>query len=127
MKFILMKKNLLPKATTCVYQKLIINEENFVLIKSVNFTGPKRTKESMFIKHSLKLFRDSLQVYYLPNQKRRLRRAQKTMIFILSNILFIFTACGAWATFRTSDKNVVSYFAKKGLNAQIHFTKFQGH
>lgn len=83
----------------------------------------------MFIKHSLKLFRDSLQVCYLPNQKRRLRRAQKTMIFILSNILFIviFSACGAWAMFRTSDKKVVSYFEKKGLNAQIHYTKFQGH
>ena len=32
MKLILCKKDLLPKAITCIYLELIVNEENFVLV-----------------------------------------------------------------------------------------------
>lgn len=37
MKFVLLKKDLLSKATVCVYQELIINEENFVLVTETEF------------------------------------------------------------------------------------------
>jgi hypothetical protein len=44
-----MKKNLLPKATTCVYQKLIINEENFVLINPVQFLAIKKCLPASYL------------------------------------------------------------------------------
>ncbi len=35
-------------------------------------------------------------------------------------------ACGTLATFRTSDSKVIQHFAKKGLQAQVHYEAFEG-
>ncbi len=81
------------------------------------------------LNNSIRLFNDSLKVCYLPDQKRRVRKAQKKIILLLSAFLslLIFSACGAWASFRTSDKKVLKQFAKKGLKAQTHYVTYQGH
>lgn len=67
MKFILMKKNLLPKATTCVYQKLIINEENFVLINPTQFLAIKKCLPSSYLKVLGYVNQENEDVVYLFN------------------------------------------------------------
>ena len=39
-------------------------------------------------------------------------------------LLFCFYACGAWASFRTSDKKVIKRFAKHGLQAEVHYETY---
>ena len=52
---------------------------------------------------------------------------KKFLYFLFfGTLLFCFYACGAWATFRTSDKKVIKRFAKQGLQAEVHYETFQG-
>lgn len=41
-------------------------------------------------------------------------------------LLLLLIACGTFATFRTSDSKVIQHFAKKGLQAQVHYEAFEG-
>ncbi|MCH1432395.1 MAG: alpha/beta hydrolase [Flavobacteriaceae bacterium] len=47
-------------------------------------------------------------------------------LFTFFALLFCFYACGAWASFRTSDKKVIKRFAKHGLQAEVHYETCQG-
>ena len=45
-------------------------------------------------------------------------------LFTFFALLFCFYACGAWASFRTSDKKVIKRFAKRGLQAEVHYETY---
>ena len=47
-------------------------------------------------------------------------------LFTFFALLFCFYACGAWASFRTSDKKVIKRFAKHGLQAEVRYETYQG-
>lgn len=45
-----MKQSLLPRVTTCVYQELIINEENFVLVNPTEFLAIYQCLPASYLK-----------------------------------------------------------------------------
>ncbi len=53
---------------------------------------------------------------------------RKTLfLLLLCLFLLLACACGAWASFRTSDNKVKKRFAKYGLLAEIHYETYLGY